>query len=205
VLGLRIPARAKEAKAMPSTADVSNAFDLIRSHQKNIPVDVSAIARDLGIAVWESRDLPSNVSGKLFRDAKHGGKSGYSILVNGKDAYVRKRFTVAHEIAHYVLHRNEVGEGIVDDTHYRSILSGVKEDQANRLAASILMPMTHVRRLLEQNVPPVDMAKMFQVSRQAMSIRLGEPAVKQTTAHVIERLGTTGVSSTVFKPISTRS
>jgi Zn-dependent peptidase ImmA (M78 family) len=30
----------------------------------------------------------------------------------------RQRFTLAHEIAHYVLHRDLVENGIVDDTMY---------------------------------------------------------------------------------------
>ena len=47
--------------------------------------------------------------------------SGYAIFVNKGDRYkTRQRFTIAHKIAHFILHREAIGDGIVDDALYRS-------------------------------------------------------------------------------------
>src|SRR5438105_3870285 len=103
------------------------------------PVNVRALAADFGVNVWES-DLGSKISGKLFRDTEHGGSSGYSILINAKEPYVRRRFTVAHELAHFLLHREMVKRlgGLTEDIFYRADgLNGWQEMEANRLAAEI--------------------------------------------------------------------
>src|SRR5205085_480224 len=109
---------------------------------KAAPVDVTAIASDLGIRVWEMRNLPENISGKIFRDRLNGGDSGFSIGVKASESFRRKRFTVAHEIAHYILHRDKIGDELADDAMYRSGLSTREEAQANQLAADILMPVS---------------------------------------------------------------
>jgi hypothetical protein len=124
--------------------------DTIRSFQTAAPVDVVEIARAFGIQVWEGDPGPG-MAGKLFRDPINGGDAGYSILVNAADSYVRKRFTVAHEIAHFFLHRDRVeAKGYIsDDVWYRSGMSTREEAEANRMAADILMPrplIAHYRR-----------------------------------------------------------
>jgi hypothetical protein len=152
-------------------------LEIIKRFQKSAPVDVGQIAEALGLGLWESSNLSDGVSGKLMRDPANGGKSGYSIIVNSADAHVRKRFTVAHEIAHYILHRDLIGNELVDDSLFRSGLTTSEEAQANRLAADILMP----RHLLNEIAPapfdksPEFLSKRFQVSEQAMRIRLGLP------------------------------
>ena len=147
---------------------------IIRNYQHRAPVDVMAIARDLGISVWTSFDLPHGVSGKLFRDPRHGGQSGYSIVVNSSDAPVRQRFTAAHEIAHFILHRDQFGSELVDDAMYRSGLSNAQEAQANRMAADILMPVPLMSELAKNGICSSErLAHVLQVSNQAIKIRLG--------------------------------
>lgn len=148
---------------------------VIARHQLQAPVDVVAIAQDLGISVWRMNSLPENVSGKIFRDPLNGGESGFSIGVNSRDPFVRQRFTVAHEIGHFVLHRDRLERGdLVDDAMYRSGLSSREETAANRLAADILMPFQLVRSLLSAGIrDPEALANKFQVSVAAIRIRLG--------------------------------
>jgi hypothetical protein len=95
--------------------DRQQADAIVQKYQQTAPVQVMRIANDLGINVWRSA-LGTNVSGKLFRDREHGGWSGYSILVNISEAYARQRFTMAHEIGHFVLHLEDVGAELTDDT-----------------------------------------------------------------------------------------
>lgn len=142
----------------------------IRRLQKNVPVDIVAIAKVLGLEVYED-DLPEGIAGKIFRDQKHGGKGEYSIVVRSADPYVRKRFTVAHEIGHYLLHRSLlVGGTLVDDAMYRSNLSDNREAEANGLAADLLMPWHLLQPMA--TLPIEELAKKFEVSTQAMRIRM---------------------------------
>lgn len=144
----------------------------IRQHQDAAPVNVHEIAKALGLDVYSDRTMPDAVSGLLTKD-----EDGYYIVVNAKHHPNRQRFTVAHEIAHFILHKDQVGDGVQDSVLYRSHLSGKLEWEANRLAADILMPM-HLIEELEAKVgyPSVEyLARSLKVSKSAMSIRLGVP------------------------------
>jgi hypothetical protein len=150
---------------------------LIAQHQREAPVDVVKLAQAFQVNVWEDA-LGDDISGKLFRDADSGGESGYSIVVNEPESFRRKRFTVAHELAHFLLHRKEVDSGVQDDVYYRSKLSNAMETQANRLAADILMPYSLIKTLQDAGVKDVmGLANRLEVSVAAMSIRLDIPVV----------------------------
>ena len=149
--------------------------DIISSFQRSAPVNVTGLAEALGLAVFEDEDLPVGVSGKLCMDTDEGhGVSGYSVVVRASDPFVRKRFTVAHEIAHFLLHRDRIGASLTDDALYRSNLSTWEEVEANRLAADILMPRDLIAKFVQMygNDPAV-LGSFFKVSEQAMRIRLG--------------------------------
>lgn len=151
------------------------AMSRIAPYQRSAPVDVVAVAREFGLSVWEA-PLEKGISGKLFRDPTRGGLSGYSIVANVGEALRRKRFTVAHEVAHFILHRNQIGDSLADDTFYRSGLSSTQEAEANRMAADIIMPYPLIDALQKGGALSVDeLAHALQVSRTAMMIRLGIP------------------------------
>jgi Zn-dependent peptidase ImmA (M78 family) len=121
------------------------------------------------------RSLPSNISGKIFKDHVNGGFSGFSIAVNSTEAPVRQRFTIAHEIGHFLLHRAQLENGdLTDDTMYRSGLSTKEEAAANKMAASILMPFPLINALVSAGINDIEsLANHLQVSQAAMKIRLG--------------------------------
>lgn len=151
------------------------AMAIIAPFQQNAPVDVISVANAFGLNVWE-QELEKGISGKLFRDQENGGTSGYSILINLPESLTRKRFTVAHEIAHFVLHRNQIGDGLTDDTFYRSGLSSEQEVEANKMAADIIMPYKLIDTLQRAGISGVAaLANALQVSQAAMMIRLGIP------------------------------
>ena len=149
---------------------------IISAHQKNAPVQTIDIAEALGIKVYKVDNWPENLSAMIRRDEERGGSSGYAIYVNGKHHRVRRRFSIAHEIAHFSLHRKLIGDGITDDALYRSNMSNAVEAQANRMAADILMPWHLIREATENGLDTVDeLAKHFDVSKSTMSIQLGVP------------------------------
>lgn len=150
--------------------------EIVDEFLRDAPIRLSALASALGLRVI-SVSLPSGISGEIRPDP--ATQAGYSIRVNKNDPARRQRFTVAHEIGHYLLHRNEIGEGITDDVLYRSSLSDSREAQANRLAADLLMPSPLVeywtdkaRNLTGDNFVSF-LADKFNVSTAAMKIRLG--------------------------------
>lgn len=155
---------------------ILDAQEIIRRHQSSAPVQVVPIAEDMGIKVYRQTGWPDTLSGMICRDKQRGGHSGYAIFVNASHAETRRRFTIAHEIAHFALHRSLIGDGIKDDALYRSGLSSAVEAQANALAADILMPWHLVNAEIAKGNDTVPLlASVFKVSRSSMSIRMGVP------------------------------
>lgn len=157
-------------------AGILAADRIIAAHQKAAPVQTIDIAEDLGIKVYKVDGWPNNLSAMIRADGDRGGPSGFAIYVNGAHPRVRRRFSIAHEIAHFALHRNLIGDGITDDAMYRSNMSNAVESQANRMAADILMPWHLIREAMNNGINDVEaLAKHFDVSRSTMSIQLGVP------------------------------
>jgi len=136
------------------------------------PVDLLGMAGSLGLTVDMDARLSADVSGQIIRAGT--GSAGYHIDVNKAHSPNRKRFTLAHEIAHYLLHRDLIGDGIEDDALYRSRLGGAVEVEANKLAAQMLMPAQLVRNVYRLVKDMAGLTAAFQVSDEAMRIRLRE-------------------------------
>lgn len=163
-----------------SRAHEVDVFDVIRHHQASPPVNVEAIAEEIGISVQRVDFRDPGTSGKLKRIRRGGARSQYVISVNNKDSAVRQRFTIAHEFAHYMLHRDLFEKEIVDDAMYRSTqLRRTYEIQADRFAAEILMPERLVKRLVdERKITTVSgLAQILEVSMAAARIRVKELGV----------------------------
>ena len=154
---------------------------LIKTRALRIPVDVALVAHRLGLHV-EQADLPAEVSGFLTLRGKRG-----TIVYNETHPRVRQRFTIAHEIGHYVMHRDQ--SDLFIDKRYplwlrdtnASTGERLQEIQANHFAATLLMPRTAVEEAysgLEYDLDLDDedrldeLARSFAVSNQALSIRL---------------------------------
>jgi len=156
--------------------DISQKMNIVTQHQACAPVQTVKLAQALGLKVYHTKEWDNNVSGMILKDKIHGGESGFAIYVNGKHHVNRRRFTTAHEIAHFVLHENLIGDGISDDALYRSSLSGPIEAQANKYAADILMPIPVINNALERGLNTIEaLADHFQISKSAMSIKMGVP------------------------------
>ncbi len=155
-------------------ATLNEQLAIIRKHQVSPPVDLIAIARALDLSIFRARGWKDDLSGMIKKDPNN--PEHYNIYVNANHHQHRRRFTIAHEMAHFVLHRNIIGDGITDDALYRSRLSNNIEAQANRLAADILMPFHLIDPLIDSGITDIQkLAEHFQVSANAISIRLGVP------------------------------
>ena len=148
------------------------------------PVDLRKIAGELGVSIWESKSLPEDIAGKLTRDPQKAGTSGFAIIVRRDDRLARKNFTIAHEIAHFLVHSHLLADGeIVDRAEpgkkelYRSNLSTSMEGRANIIAADILMPWSLFAPLINEGKSNLE--ALFQVSRAVVDIRLASPVVRR--------------------------
>lgn len=151
---------------------------VLEEFQDVAPIRLPDLARALGVPV-KAATLSPGISGEIRPD----GADGYVIRINRHDPKKRQRFSVAHELAHFLLHADQIGDGITDDVLYRSSLSDRREAQANRLAADILMPDTLVRDAVdgayEKGVGDLVLylADEFGVSEAAIRIKLNQLGV----------------------------
>ena len=117
-----------------------------RRFRSTAPVNITGLAKALGLAVRQV-DLGPQIAGEIFPDLYRGGPSGYTIRVNASDSPRQKRLTVAHEIAHFLRHRDRIRNKLVDDRMYRSRLGSTREREAEELAFDLLMPRALIGNL----------------------------------------------------------
>ena len=148
------------------------------------PVPVLDVAEKMGLKVVLKR-AEDDLSGFLLRDERHHRTI---IGVNRRHHPNRRRFTIAHEIGHYLLHRGE-------ELHVDRVVNGyqiklrdshssegteVDEMEANLFAAELLMPIQFIDADLAKYAPLClsddDKIKMlslrYGVSTQALTLRL---------------------------------
>lgn len=147
----------------------------IRAAQERLPekpVRIIALAHELGARVFTGA-LPPEVSGQIARMPN----GEYYIAADRYDPEPRRRFTIAHELAHFLLHREAIGDGLAESRLHRSRLQNRMEMEANRLAADILMPYEKLDAAIEaardHGANLTDIAAQFGVSRSALKVRLG--------------------------------
>ena len=147
---------------------------VIESYSNSAPVPLGKIAFRLGIKVYRS-PLPIGISGSIsFKN------EDYIIRINRFEARTRQRYSLAHELAHFLLHQNLIrNEGeIKSNVLFRSGLNLNIEYEANRLAAELIMPTGLVLHYLEKSpysnieTLTIELSTKFQVSKEAMNIKL---------------------------------
>lgn len=151
--------------------------EILEKYLSEYPVKLGGLARDIGVGAIKVASMRTGVSGQI---AKEDGQ--YIIRVNRNEARERQRFTIAHELAHYLLHRDVIDsspDGITDNVLYRSGAPERIEFEANRLAADIVMPLKLIEKRVAEEFGGLvteatieSLAASFEVSKAAMEIRL---------------------------------
>lgn len=147
-------------------------------------VNVEDLARKIGIEV-RAESVDGDLSGFLFRDAK---TKKAIIGVNASHHQNRQRFTIAHEIGHYLMHPGEPfhvdGMKVAFRINRRDGESSTglddSEREANLFAAELLMPARFLRKdlnakdidLLDDANVVNELARDYGVSAQALTFRL---------------------------------
>lgn len=149
---------------------------IVARHMTKAPVDFEAIFADLGIDF--EKEWMDSASGSLSRS---GDK--FTVAVNALESETRQRFTAAHELAHYLMHRDLMGDGSRMHRHVDTLYAGgeqsgdvifqrTHEIEANRIAAQIVMPKKMVEQEHAKTPDAAVLAVKFGVSKAAMEIRL---------------------------------
>jgi Zn-dependent peptidase ImmA (M78 family) len=158
--------------------------ELLKANRiRSAPIDVEAIAKRLGIEI--RRELaPDDLSGFILRDKQLNRPV---IGVNRGHHPRRQRFTIAHEIGHFMLHKGEqlhvdrINAGFVVRRRDGRSKEGtdVEEKEANLFAAELLMPSRFIKRdITEVGFSLMDecaireLAEQYQVSTAALTFRL---------------------------------
>jgi Zn-dependent peptidase ImmA (M78 family) len=155
----------------------AKAAQVLRDHgMLDMVVDPVRLANDAGLRVYNAKFGNDDVHGLI---AMRDGKA--KVYVNADDHPLRKRFTIAHELAHFYLHlAGAEGEFIDDADNFRVpvdpdatwTIQRRQEWEANVFAAALLMNEDLVRRKWLEIQDLDGVARWFQVSQQAMAIRL---------------------------------
>ena len=147
-----------------------------------VPTNLEKCALFLNVNV-KSVPLESDVSGFLVLN-----EDANVIGFNNQHSEHRYRFTIAHELGHFILHRNNSklfiektqrpDERIMFRDNASSTGEYLKEREANSFAAALLMPRKSVEEKAAKYNTEIaedliaDLAQDFNVSNQAMQIRL---------------------------------
>jgi Zn-dependent peptidase ImmA (M78 family)/DNA-binding XRE family transcriptional regulator len=136
------------------------------------PIDVEGLARGCGVRVLGydfGDDAP--VSGFLI-ELESGPVIGFN---KSQFSHGRQRFTIAHELGHYLLRHHDnfhidvasaVAHGEAPNYDWRD------ERAANEFAAELLMPAPLVLGAAQRVKSVRDLARLFEVSQEAMGFRL---------------------------------
>jgi len=150
-------------------------------------IPVEAIVKSLAVEIRTDR-VDDGLSGFLVRSTD----SGHAVIgVNARHSEGRRRFTIAHELGHYLLHEGEV---VHFDGHRPGFTVNLRssdnfsagdsdiEREANLFAAELLMPARFLERdprikridLFDEKNEAIleDLAKEYKVSVQALTYRL---------------------------------
>jgi Zn-dependent peptidase ImmA (M78 family)/transcriptional regulator with XRE-family HTH domain len=177
-------AAAQKAPAVELTVTAAAARDaaeqlLATAGTTHAPVDVYDLARRCGVRVVVY-DFANMVDGLLVQ-LDDGPAIG---LDESRDYEHRRRFTLAHELGHYLLKHtatfyvdfHDAGASAEQSPHY----NWRNERAANEFAANLLMPADLVRKAYKRNNSVVGLAQQFQVSKPAMGFRLSSLGLRTT-------------------------
>ena len=132
----------------------------------NPPVNVEAIAASLFLNIVQSCTR------------EHGGRALLEfgeVHVSASESAAGQRFSIGHEIGHYLLHR----DGFVFSTHevpesalYAEDPAKELEREADYFSSVLLVPPRWLRKDVKDGILPSQLANRYQVSQEVIFIAL---------------------------------
>ena len=155
--------------SVTNESEIDDKADLLRKHW-NLGMDpipsICELIENKGIKVVEC-DLPESINGLACQVVQDGKPAAKAVVVSSRVNVERKRFTLAHELAHH----------IIESTSNPNIQL---EAAMNRFAGAFLMPSQHLTAeagLHRNRITYYEIVRLkhaYGVSAAALLIRLGE-------------------------------
>lgn len=160
-----------------------NSLQEIQEKYKDInPTPLFDIVRDLDLTVYATDEFAQHQSGSICNE-----DGRFVIYVNALHPKTRQLFTIAHEIGHYILHRDLLTSEHIDTveqpinnghpalhrthkTQY-NVNEQEMEIEANEFAAELLMPQDFFVKKWEESCSIDEVAEYFGVSQSAVALR----------------------------------
>lgn len=142
----------------------------------NYVLQLDKVCQELNLPCFDAQFEDPKISGAIYPE-----DGVCTIYINSKHPLTRRRFTVAHEIGHYISAEcGSYSKEQLDNTGFQDYaisfrqegVSSQAETEANMIAAEMLMPEESVNKLYTLGVSPEQMAEEFCVSEIAIKIRL---------------------------------
>lgn len=132
----------------------------------NPPIDLEPILKQYGLTVKFVKFRDSTISGAYDKEEK-------TIYIAGDEIYTRKAFTIAHELGHFILHKDKDREFF-----YRMDIARISEEEredeqmANWFASALLMPENLIRKYWDMTKDIDKLSIIFGTSPTSVYFRL---------------------------------
>lgn len=165
----------------------------LRLHCSEAGRRIDDLARKLGVLI-EAAILPRGHRAALVKSPNCGSSSGYKIVVEARLPFEQRNVNIAHELGHFVLHRNDKRFEALSERQLQCLIRGydiedscdigevvklpngfsgsdtphvrLLEKEANDFAVCILMPQNLVRKSVNFRVKQIPtLAREFGVPR----------------------------------------
>lgn len=160
-------------------------LDIAKYKSSDKPVPIVDIVNRMGFHIILVDELPNDDSGIIMIDPSLEENFGSTkcVAITKKIKYGKRRFVLAHEIAHYLFDFNNDTKTNYISSYNASNLEEDNEIKANKFAASLLMPenmfvdefrkMKHERELSLAEII-VDLSKVFETTTKSVERRIDE-------------------------------
>lgn len=140
------------------------------------------LSQKLGVLVWSPEDIPELQQNDLEQLTKHDSSSWSActlrlpatdlIIVNSSHSHVRQSSSIMHELAHLILEHKPARLDVSEMGHLLlHNYDANQEEEADWLAATLLVPREGLLRLIFQSHSVGSAAKNFGVSSKLLEWR----------------------------------
>jgi Zn-dependent peptidase ImmA (M78 family) len=161
-----------ESMNQPSALGTEKARELLQSYGAvhgvvDPPIPVNALAKWMGFQVVLLFSVGDEFSGLVSTKQKLIG-------INGNHHIHRQRFSLGHELAHILLKHPP-------ESHCTAREIRLWNTEADFCASELLIPTDILRAYLRRSRNPARLARVFQVSEEAMKVKMGLPPLSSSS------------------------
>jgi Zn-dependent peptidase ImmA (M78 family) len=137
------------------------------------PVDLRVVAEKIGLEYQEVDYFPDDVDALII---KMGDRT--VAAVNKNQSFRRRRFSLAHEFCHHLLHpdRTVLDDQVTIDAPPAGISEAASKDpyeaEADIFAGELLVPLPMLKEHFRSGLTAADVARIFAVSDHVASIAI---------------------------------